>query len=307
VALAEQKPQLEIGVVAVFIASEENSTIPGVGVEQLVKAGLLDHIKDGPLLWCDSADSQPCIGTAAAIQWTLKFTGKLFHSGLPHKGINALEMAMECVPKVQERFYEEFPPHEQEEKYGFTAPSTMKPTQIKISEGSVNQLPAWVEVTGDIRATPFYDPKAIQAAIEGYVAELNADLPKMESAARGPMSKYALSPENNNSEKGLNGKIELTWEGEVFRGIACKLDSVGYHALVDSTKEVLGEAKPYSITGSLPLVGDMQDAGYDVQICGYGKSAVYHGNDEYCCLSDMENAMKILGLCIDKVSDAAKK
>ncbi len=72
------------------------------------------------------------------------------------------------------------------------------------------------------------------------------------------------------------------------------LDSPAFKYLHDSTGSVLGESKPYSITGSLPLVGDLQDAGFDVQICGFGHSSVYHGNNEYCSLSCMENAFKIL-------------
>lgn len=47
--LGETKPQLKSTVVAVFIASEENSSIPGVGVDALVKDGLLDKLKQGPL------------------------------------------------------------------------------------------------------------------------------------------------------------------------------------------------------------------------------------------------------------------
>ena len=30
----------------------------------------------------------------------------------------------------------------------FATPSTMKPTQIQCSEGSVNQIPPWTEVKG---------------------------------------------------------------------------------------------------------------------------------------------------------------
>lgn len=41
---------------------------------------------------------------------------------------------------------------------------------------------------------------------------------------------------------------------------------MGYKALREATELVLGECKPYSITGSLPLVGDMQDAGFDIQV-----------------------------------------
>ena len=31
-------------------------------------------------------------GTAGMVPWQLKARGKLFHSGLPHKGVNALEL-----------------------------------------------------------------------------------------------------------------------------------------------------------------------------------------------------------------------
>lgn len=53
---------------------------PGVGVDGLMKAGRLDHLKAGPVIWVDAADSQPCIGTAGALTWHMKCSGKLFHS-----------------------------------------------------------------------------------------------------------------------------------------------------------------------------------------------------------------------------------
>ena len=70
-----------------------------------------------------------------------------------------------------------------------------------------------------------------------------------------------------------------------------------------ATEDVLGESKPYSVTGSLPLVGDLQAAGFDVQICGYGHSSVYHGDNEYCSLSAMENGFKILCGIINKYNE----
>ena len=57
----------------------------GVGIDQLLKDGKLERLKDGPVFWVDSADSHPCLGTASAAMWTLKCSGRLFHSGLPHK------------------------------------------------------------------------------------------------------------------------------------------------------------------------------------------------------------------------------
>lgn len=67
---------------------------------------------------------------------------------------------------------------------------------------------------------------------------------------------------------------------------------------------MLGEAKPFSISGSLPLVRDLQRAGLDLTLTGFGKSSVYHGDNEYCQLSDMENAIKILARTVANVEAA---
>ncbi|KAI4315130.1 hypothetical protein L6164_027973 [Bauhinia variegata] len=99
--LGETKLELKSTIVAVFIANEENSAISGVGVDALVKDGLLNKLKEGPLFWIDTADKQPCIGTGGMIPWKLHVTGKLFHSGLAHEAINSLELAMEALKDIQ--------------------------------------------------------------------------------------------------------------------------------------------------------------------------------------------------------------
>lgn len=294
--LAEKKPKLKRRVVAVFIAAEESAKIVGIGIDQLLKDGKLEKLKDGPVYWVDSADSQPCMGTASAVMWTLKCRGRLFHSGLPHKGVNSLELAMDATTQIQKRFFEDYPPHALETEYQFATPSTMKPTLIKSAEGSVNQIPPWTEVQGDIRLTPFYDVIECTKKVEGYVADLNKDIGALVCGHRGPCSKYDINiPEGN-----FKGEVEIVWESEPLKGIACKLDSIGHTALKEATQAVLGECKPYSITGSLPLVGDMQKAGFDIQVCGYGHSSVYHGDNEYCTLSNMKNALKIFAHILNK-------
>ena len=50
-----------------LLCSEESSAVPGVGVEKLVETGKLDFLKDGPLFWVDSADSQPCMGESSLL------------------------------------------------------------------------------------------------------------------------------------------------------------------------------------------------------------------------------------------------
>lgn len=127
-------------IVCVLIASEENTEIPGVGVETLMEKGRLDFLKNGPVIWTDSSNSQPRIGTAGVIAWTLTATGKLFHSGLPNLGVNAIELGLDATTELQRRFYKDFGPVEAECAYNFACPSTMKPTRVQSAPSGLNQM-----------------------------------------------------------------------------------------------------------------------------------------------------------------------
>ncbi|BFG31050.1 hypothetical protein CerSpe_173240 [Prunus speciosa] len=292
--LAETKPKLKSTVVAVFIANEENSAISGVGVDALVKDGLLSKLKEGPLFWIDTADKQPCIGTGGMIPWKLHVTGKLFHSGLAHKAINPLELAMEALKEIQSRFYRDFPPHPKEEVYGFATPSTMKPTQWSYPGGGINQIPAECTISGDVRLTPFYNVKDVMEKLQEYVDDINENIGKLDS--RGPVSKYVLPDEN------LRGSLTLSFD-ETMSGVACDLNSPGFHVLCKATEEVVGHVKPYSITGSLPLIRELQDEGFDVQTSGYGLMATYHAKNEYCLFSDMRQGYQVFVSIISQLED----
>ncbi|XP_048447499.1 acetylornithine deacetylase-like isoform X2 [Pyrus x bretschneideri] len=286
--LAETEPKLQSTVVAVFIANEENSTISGVGVDALVKDGLLSKLKDGPLFWIDTADKQPCIGTGGMIPWELHVTGKLFHSGLPHKAINPLELAMEALKEIQLRFYRDFPPHPKEEAYGFATPSTMKPTQWTYPGGGINQIPAECTISGDVSV------QDVMGKLQEYVDDINENIGKVES--RGPVSKYVLPDEN------LRGSLTLSFD-EATSGVACDLNSLGFHVLCKATEEVVGHVKPYSITGSLPLIRELQDEGFDVQTAGYGLMATYHAKNEYCLFTDMSQGYQVFISVIAQLED----
>jgi acetylornithine deacetylase len=292
--LAEKRVELKNTLVVIFIANEENAIFHGVGVDQLAREGYMDPLLRGPLFWIDAADTHPCMGTCGMLQWKLKVKGKLFHSGMQHRGINAVEMAMDAVSYCQERFFKEFPRHEKEDEYKYVTQSSMKATQMSTKPGSLNQIPADCTVEGDIRLAPFYDVTAVRAAFERWVGDINADPSILENVTtRGPHSKYTLPAEK------LQGEVQLTWTTAGENGIACRLDSKGFHALTTATQAVLGEVKPYSIGGSLPLVNELQSKGFDVQITGYGMSSRYHADNEAASLTDMRNAVKIMSkVCI---------
>jgi acetylornithine deacetylase len=279
--LAEIKPELKTSLTCVFIASEEASG-PGIGVDGLVAEGRLDACKPGPVVWVDCADSQPCIGTAGAITWHLTANGHRFHSGLPHKGINAIELAMEATARIQQKFYESFPACDKEAEYKFITPSTMKPTQVKCAPGGLNQIPPEATVSGDVRLTPFYEVSALKACVEAEVAAMNEDIGALPT--RGP----------------IVGKLSLEWGDHLLTGIACDLKSPAFALMCDAIEEVKGKAEPYSLTGSLPLVHEMQSEGFDIQLIGFGLMSTYHADNEYCSLSDMKDAAKILSRLIAK-------
>ena len=299
--LAEHKPVLKTSVVVVFIVNEENSSFVGLGVDQLAKENYLDDLKAGPLFWIDAADSQPCIGTCGNLQWRMKVSGKLFHSGLPHRGINSIEMAMDAVSYVQKKFFDDFERHVRDDEYNFITQSTLKPTQISCAPGSLNQLPPDCTVEGDVRLSPFYDVADVRRAVNSYIDDINADPTILETPCiRGPHSKYSLPEENK------LGKVEFTWLFEGENGIACNLNSVGYSAILEATRFVLGDVKPYAIGGSLPLIRQLQEQGFDVQISGYGISAKYHADNETASLQSLKNATKIISKVISIMETQAK-
>jgi hypothetical protein len=70
----------------------------------------------------------------------------------------------------------------------------------------------------------------------------------------------------------------------------------GFKKLVAAFTEVTGSCTPYSITGSLPCIADLQDDGFDVQTMGFGKLAAYHANNEVgAALGGREGARGLLG------------
>jgi len=56
---------------------------------------------------------------------------------------------------------------------------------------------------------------------------------------------------------------------------------------------------PFSVTGSLPLVRDLQRKGFDLQITGFGRSGWYHAPNEQASLSHFREGFTILRELLD--------
>lgn len=294
--MAENNLDTDVNVVGVLIANEEQSQIMGVGIDMLASHGELDFLKNGPLLWIDSADFGPTLATGGCIQWNLTAKGKKFHSGFPHRAVNPITMAQQAITYIQKRFYEDFPMTEKDKEYLFQVGSSLKPTQIKCPPGSVNQIPLSCTIEGDARLTPFTDAFKVMAAVEGYVAEINAD-PNGKLEAWG-YEKYTVEDEK------VIGQLNFKWmlEGDKpLLGVFVDKTSPGYKALYGATEAVRGKANPFSLTGSLPIIADLKEQGFDVQVTGFGNMATYHALNEYGRLNDFSDGFKILSKVIHSI------
>lgn len=291
--LAIKSPKLKVGVAAVFISNEEN-TANGAGIDALESNGELKFLKDAPLFWVDSANIGPTMGTGGVQVWKLTASGKGFHSGFPNKAINAIPLATEAIKYIQSRFYKDFPHREDDvtAAYKFILGSSMKPTGISTPPASANIIPRTCTVTGDIRFTPFYRQEDVRSKVESYVRDLNEHI--IRRGLLPGCTGYDAYVIREPSGEAIQGLIEFEWDGDACRGVACDLTSVGFKAICDAINDVCGEVKPFSLTGSLPIIADLKDQGYDVQVCGFGYMDAYHAVNEYATISGFRKGARIL-------------
>lgn len=292
--LGQLRPKLSVSVIAVIIVDEEVGDDPTIGVEALQAHGELDRLKNGPVFWLDAADKQPNIGSGGVIQWRLTAYGKLGHSGFPNKVVNAIELASDALAEIQRRFYCDFPRHEREKEYGFPCPSSLKPTNVITHDGTLTQIRSWCTFEGDVRLIPFYRIADVQTKVESYIKDLNdskfASLHGTSFHARGPHVRYDIDDSKPH--------IKWEWLAEGADGLACDLSSPGFKLLAEATTKYVGKLAPSADTGSLPLVGQLQAAGYDIQYVGYGLEDYYHADNEQALVSDFEQGFKCLAYIV---------
>jgi len=279
------KPRRTIHVL--MIANEEESSIPGIGLDYVASLGRLEVLAKGPLFWLDSADFGPTLGTGGIAAWELVADGVPGHSGMPQHCVNALELAMACTLELTQWFERTYPPHPDEARWRYASSSSLKATMVECENHKVTMIPAQARIKGDIRLTPFYDLDAAVAGAKAFVEQVEAQLQSVEPGGR--WAKYRTAA-------GQSGSVRLYPPAHHMAGVACRLDSPGLLALERAIRRVRGQAglAPASMTGSLPLVRDLQRRGFDVQITGFGRQVAYHAPNEHAHINDFEDGFSIL-------------
>jgi hypothetical protein len=52
----------------------------------------------------------------------------------------------------------------------------------------------------------------------------------------------------------------------------------------------------------LPIIADLKDSGFDVQVCGFGRMEAYHALNEFGLLSEFEKGAKIILQCMQTLA-----
>ncbi len=286
---AEQRPRRTLTVV--MIANEESSPVAGLGMDYLLASGRLDPLAGAPLVWLDSADFGPTVGTGGVVRWRLDVHGFSGHSGMTHNCVNALELAMATTLWLREQFSTIAPAHPEEARYHFATPSTFKPTLIDVPNRGVSNIPGFARVDGDLRLTPFHDLDAVQRAMAAAADELGTQV-ALDAAPPGfPRVRTA---------DGRTGQLEFRWLGGATEGLACRLDSPLLAVLESAILRVRGRVERYSMTGALPIVRELQQRGFDVQVTGFGRSEYYHAPNEQARLADFRDGFAVLAELVDR-------
>lgn len=271
----------------VLISNEEEAPIPEIGLDYAASVGALDDLAAGTVYWLDSAEFGPTVGTGGMAAWRLEATGVGGHSGFAQNCVNALELANATARALVEWFEKRFPAHPEEARWGFLSASSLKATRMTVANEKISKIPGSAVVEGDIRLTPFYEMSdAIQGAA-AFVAEIDRRIELGDPPPAFPRTR---------TEGGERGRVKLSPIGNSIEGVACRLDSPGLAALTQAIASARPGTppKPYSMTGSLPLVRALQRRGFDVQITGFGRAASYHAPNEQAELEHFRQGYRVL-------------
>ncbi len=295
VAMAEAGLRASRTLKVVMISNEEEAALPGCGLDLVLSEGHLDSLRGAPVYWVDSADFGPTLGTGGLAVWELESTGVAGHSGLAQNCVNALELGMATSLALAAHFAERFPPHPEEQRWGFVSASTLKATVVQGENSKVTKIPGRFRLEGDLRLTPFYELAEARAEVSRFIEALDARLERDDAPAGFPRTRTVA---------GERGRVALRWKGEGTEGVACTLDSEGRVALSEAIRSVRGEQghRPYAMTGSLPLVRALQRAGADVQIVGFGLGVAYHAPNEHAKLQHFREGFQVLAEVLDRLT-----
>lgn len=145
---------------------------------------------------------------------------------------------------------------------------------------------------GDVRVTPSYTNAEVQEFVSTFIEEL--DVRTLNSTGYGSFE----------LPDGQIGRLFMEFTGDPAPIAAVNLTSPSYQVLADAIEEVRGSVTPVSTGGSLPVIGDLFELGFDVQMTGFGVADNIHAANEFGFYTDFADGYRVLAILVDDFAAA---
>jgi len=228
------------------------------------------------------------------------------------------------VSQVQDGFHNHFPRHPLDDEFHFASWSSMRPLRTRCRQARHTEA----VVEGEIRLTPAYRVADVVAAVQSLVDSavkdilshhsneqdgtntdehtgdkspskvelLWTDRPHKPSSSRRPRGRNTRGRGDSRAAKGGPQKASFLELAENLEGVVVDRSTEGHCVLANTLAKVCGEhhARQFSVNGSVPHVRRLRDAGFDVQLFGFGVAEWHRQEAEYCSLCDMQQGNRVL-------------
>jgi succinyl-diaminopimelate desuccinylase len=219
---------------------------------------------------CEPEDNELCLVQRGVVWARVRVRGKMAHGAMPEAGLNpitALGALLEEVPALERRIRRrcERSPH--------LRPPTVTPTIIQAPPKGVgvpqsNVIPAFGEITLDVRVTPGIGAEELHA--------------EMEALCRA-------------AERAVAG-VKVEWEPVNAFRLATKVDKAEpiVQAMIAGVRKATRRAPRYGgVPGSTDGTILRMELGLPIVTCGPGNRLIPHQVDEYVEIQELVDAAKI--------------
>ena len=219
---------------------------------------------------CEPEENELCLEQRGVVWARVRVRGKMAHGAMPEAGVNpiaALGAVLREVPAVQRRIRRRC------EKSRYLRPPTVTPTIVHAPPHGVgvpqsNVIPAFAEMTLDVRVTPGIDADGLRDELEGLCRA---------GEAAAPGTKVEWTPVNP------------------FR-LATRVDRGEpiVQAMLGAVKAATGRAPRLGgVPGSTDGTILRMELGLPIVTCGPGDRLIPHQVDEYVEVEELSDAARI--------------
>jgi succinyl-diaminopimelate desuccinylase len=231
---------------------------------------------------CEPEDNELCLVQRGVVWARIRVRGKMAHGAMPEAGLNpiaALGAVLEEVPALERRIRRrcERSPH--------LRPPTVTPTIIQAPPKGVgvpqsNVIPAFGEITLDVRVTPGIGAEELHAEMEGLCRA---------------------------AERAVAG-VKVEWEPVNAFRLATKVDEAEpiVQAMIAGVRKATGRAPRYGgVPGSTDGTILRMELGLPIVTCGPGNRLIPHQVDEYVETQELVDAARIYAASALKFLEAS--